>query len=154
MATQYSPADEVKEIALELIPQHHSHLQEFGVRIEYVFSDKTPMRKGKQTWGICRKVTSLNAYLSQEKNDDDTTETKPFFVLIISKPIWDTLTESKRKALVDHELSHAGAELDENDELKLHIIPHDLEEFSSIVRRHGMWREDVKEFVDAAKEEK
>lgn len=153
MATQYSVAEEVREIALELIPQYHSHLEEFGVRIEYVFSDKTPMRKGKQTWGVCRKVTSLNAFLSQEKNEE-MAETKPFFVLVISKPIWDTLQENKRKALVDHELSHAGAELDENGELKLHIIPHDLEEFSAIVRRHGMWREDVKEFVDAAKEEK
>jgi hypothetical protein len=59
-------------------------------------------------------------------------------------------------ALVDHELCHAWAladqdeDNDEADPVKLSLRPHDLEEFSCIVRRHGMWREDIEDFVESA----
>jgi hypothetical protein len=35
--------------------------------------------------------------------------------------------------------------------MKLKIAPHDLEEFTDIVKRHGLWRESIKKFMDARK---
>ena len=113
--------------------------------------DKTPKAKGREIWGTCRKVSSLNAFLANEQEGSD-----PFFVIVISEPVWDVLPADKREALIDHELCHAWAEAnqkeddDEADPMKLSIKPHDLEEFVCIVRRHGLWRDDVKSFVDAA----
>ena len=65
--------------------------------------------------------------------------------------------------MVDHELCHAWAEVkqkkddsDSDEELetdnpvRLGVKPHDLEEFSCIVRRHGLWRDDIQDFVEAA----
>jgi predicted metallopeptidase len=147
----YHPAPEVRKIAEDLIPKYHQHLIDFSVKLEYIFVDKTPKRKGREIWGTCRKVSSLNAFLANEKEGSD-----PFFVIVISEPVWDVLPPDKRIALVDHELCHAWAEAnqkeddDEADPVKLSVNPHDLEEFSCIVRRHGLWREDVKSFVEAA----
>jgi predicted metallopeptidase len=155
---KYFEAPEVQKIADKLIPQYHQHIIDFSVKIRYVFVDKTPNSKGKEVWGTCRKVSGLNAYLEGESPDGDA-----FFVITISKDIWDILPEDKRIALVDHELCHAVAEakqqkndsdsdddMETDNPIKLSVKPHDLEEFSCIVRRHGLWREDIQEFVDAA----
>lgn len=156
---KYFDAPEVKEVAEQLIPKYHQHLLDFQVKIRYVFVDKTPMSKGKEVWGTCRKITGLSAHLEDSKSDE------PFFVITISKDIWDVLPPDKREALVDHELCHAWAEVKQSDDeadadadaeieqdnpVKLSVKPHDLEEFSCIVRRHGLWRESVADFVEAA----
>jgi predicted metallopeptidase len=148
----YRPAPEVKEIAEDLIQKYHQHLLDFSVKLEYVFVDKTPKSKGREVWGTCRKVSSLNAFLANEQEGTD-----PFFVIVISEPVWDILPPNSKAALVDHELCHAWAEASQKEDtdgsedvVKLSIQPHDLEEFSCIVRRHGLWREDVETFVKAA----
>jgi predicted metallopeptidase len=155
---KYFDAPEVAEIAQSLIAKYHQHLIDFSVKIRYVFVDKTPNSKGKEVWGTCRKISGLNAYLEGENPDGD-----PFFVITISKDVWDLLPSEKKLALVDHELCHAWAEVkqqkNESDDdsdmetdnpVKLNVKPHDLEEFSCIVRRHGLWREDIEAFVDEA----
>lgn len=161
--TKFYEAPEVEKLAEELIPQYHQHLIDFQVKIRYVFVSKTPKGKGKEIWGTCRKVSGLNAYLEGGSTDDE-----PFFVITISRDVWDILPPEKRLALVDHELCHASAEVKQAKEeadvpqaevddqietdnpVKLSVKPHDLEEFSCIVRRHGLWREDIEDFVEAA----
>lgn len=152
----YIESDEIATIAKDLIEKYHQHLIDFSVKIRYVFTDVTPKSAGKEVWGTCKKVSGLNAYL--EGNNDT------FFVITISKDIWDILPQDKRIALIDHELCHAWAEVKKNKEneedaeidnpVKLSIKPHDLEEFSCIVRRHGLWREDIEDFVEAATKSK
>lgn len=153
MATAiYTPAPEVKQIAEDLIPKYHQHLIDFDVRIEYVFIDKTPKAKGREVWGTCRKISNLNAFLANGQDGSD-----PFFVITISEPVWEVLPPKSKIALVDHELCHAWAEAQQDEEtdgsedvVKLSLRPHDLEEFSCVVRRHGLWRDDIQAFVDAA----
>lgn len=157
---KFDEAPEVETIANELIPQHHKHLIDFQVKLRYVFVSKTPKTKGKEIWGTCRKISGLNAYLEGGSKDDE-----PFFVITISEPVWEVLPHDKRVALVDHELCHAwaevkqakdeadadaDAEIEQDNPVKLSVKPHDLEEFSCIVRRHGLWREDIEDFVNAA----
>lgn len=155
---KFKDAPEVEAIANHLIPKYHQHLIDFSVRIRYAFVDKTPKSKGKETWGTCRKVSGLNAFLEGQSEDSD-----PFFVITISEPVWDVLPHDKRIALVDHNLCHAWAEakqqkdeadgdsdMEVDNPVKLFMVPHDLEEFSCIVRRHGLWKEDICDFVDAA----
>jgi hypothetical protein len=151
MTAVYTKAPEVQKIAEKLIEKYHQHLTDFNVRVDYYFVDKTPVRGGKEVWGTCRKVTSLNAFLAA----DDQSGGDPFYVIVISEPIWEMLPPDKKEALVDHELCHAGAEYQEKDDeepaVKLNLKPHDLEEFACIVRRHGLWREDIEEFLVNAK---
>lgn len=149
-AVEYTPAPEVEAIAQQLIPRYHPHLLE-GVRIDYCFVSRTPRTSNKEVWGSCRKVTGLHAHLAGDGSGDDS----PFFAVTISRPVWDALNERQRVALVDHELCHAaveepdGGDDDAPEPPKLSIRPHDLEEFAEIVRRHGLWREDVQAFLAA-----
>jgi hypothetical protein len=158
---KFEHAPEVKKIADELIKKYHQHL--IACRIEYVFSDSTPMKSGKEVWGTMRKITSLGAFLAtpsspaeagkevDEEGNPILPNNDPFFCCTISKPVWEILDTANKIALVDHELSHAGTEEQEDGSYKLVIIPHDLEEFTSIVERHGMWQNSVAVFVERAK---
>ena len=148
----YRPAPEVKKIAEGLIEKYHQHIIDYNVRIEYVYIDKTPKSNGREVWGTCRKISSLNAFLANSQEGSD-----PFFVITISEDVWEILPMKSKIALVDHELCHAWAEAKQEEDtdgsedvIKLSLNPHDLEEFVCIVRRHGLWREDVQAFVDAA----
>lgn len=149
MATKFTPAPAVKELAEELIKQYHQHL--IGFRIEYVFSDTTPVKGGKEVWGTMRKISNLNAFLASPDDQENGNDISPFFCMTISQPAWETLDGPRRKALVDHELCHAGTEEQEDGSYKLVIIPHDLEEFTAIVQRHGLWRNDLYNFMEKAK---
>jgi predicted metallopeptidase len=140
---EFSPASEVEKIARPIITKHHSEL--VNVHVEFVFRSKVQVSKGKEIWGKARKLSGLNAYLADVSEDED------FFVIEIAKDIWATLTDGQKKALVDHELCHCVVDYGEEDgEAKLSIAPHDVEEFAEIVRRHGLWANDVKHFVQAA----
>lgn len=76
---------------------------------------------------------------------------QPFFVITISKPIWDTLSEEHRVALVDHELMHCGARFGDDGKVKLVLIGHDFEGFNAEIHRHGLWRPDAVRLADTIK---
>lgn len=152
MPATFCEASEVREIANRLIAEYHGHLN--GIRIDYVFRSDTPKKNGKAVWGTAQKKGNLDAYLAGQ--EDEGFGHEAFFVITISRPIWDKLTYEQREALVDHELCHCWRE-DEADEegrtvTKLSLNPHDLEEFTSVYYRHGDWRPDLEQFERVASE--
>lgn len=150
MATTYWHAPEVEEIAQKLIAEHHSHLA--GVEIKCVFREPAAKNKGKVVLGKARKIGGLNAHLVGLARPYDRGDDPPdFFVIEIASMTWLQLTEAQRLALVDHELCHFDIEWNENDDTeKLIIRGHDLEEFTEVVARHGLWQPDLANFAKAA----
>lgn len=152
MTVTYRPAPAVARIASELIAKHHTDLDD--VRIEYVFRSETAKSRGKEVWGQARKISGLNAYLSQE---DGPTEAESgdvdYFVVEISEPVWRELDAGQRKALVDHELCHLTTAFnEETGDVTLKLRHHDVEEFRAVVIRHGLWRPDLSDFSAALPE--
>lgn len=138
MAAVYSKAPDVEAVAKQLIQTAHPDLM--NIRIEYSKVDKTPKRGGKEVWGQCRKISGINAFLAENNPTGET-----FFAITMSAPVWDSLPADGREALTDHELCHASQELA--------LVKHDLEEFTQVVKRHGLWRSDVREFAEEAKKQ-
>jgi len=159
LPAKYAPAPAVQEIGDKLVAQYHQHLLDCAVRVEYVFRDDVPKKNGKEVLGVARKISNLASFLAgseHEKNEAETGE--PFFCIVISYPWWHALNPAQREALVDHELCHCLAEFveDENGEptkeVRLKIGGHDVEEFSDVVRRHGLWLSDVRSFAQTIKQ--
>jgi Putative phage metallopeptidase len=147
MAT-FTPAHEAALLAEDIIRADHPHLLHHAVRVGFVFRDDVPKSKGKAVWGTCRKITNLPAYLAAPEEAQQDGEAEPFFVIELSKPIWDELTREQREALIDHELSHAWAEEDERTgAVKLSVLGHDVEEFAAVILRHGLWRPSLEDFA-------
>ena len=165
MTTEYRPAPEVKEIAEPLIAEHHQHL--IGHRIEYLFRDAARESNGMTVLGTASVVKGRQAFLARSSmliadtgeilslDSDDFVEPAPFFVIEIASDTWGEddpdghrygLTDAQRIALVDHELCHCRVAKG-----KLKMRAHSIEEFTDIVRRHGLWKPDVQWFADVAK---
>jgi hypothetical protein len=157
MANVFSNAPEVAGIARRLIGLHHTHLK--NIRIDYVFRSESSSDGGKVVWASARKITGLNAFLATESDESfelqGDPDTDQFFCIEVWEDVWDRLKDEQKEALVDHELCHCWAEEACNAEgdsiLKLKILPHDVEEFASVIQRHGLWKDDVKVFVEVGK---
>jgi Putative phage metallopeptidase len=74
------------------------------------------------------------------------------YTIEVGADAWDLADEHIREIVMDHELCHAN-EPDEDDRGRL--TPHDVQEFSSIIKRYGTdYDRDVQAFVRAARERK
>ncbi len=147
---KYSEAPEVDAVGRVLIRESFSFLIRYAVRVEFIFIEKTPKTKGKERWGCCRLITSLNAFLANGEQDGES-----FFCIEIARPIWQELDAKAREALVFHELCHAWAEEEydeESDETEIvkSTLPHDIEEFTAVIDRYGyQWRGDAERFAES-----
>lgn len=145
---EFAEAAEVAEIAKYLIDQFHPDLQDPVITpIKYIYLKNTPKSRDKLQFGRASKVSGLSAWLHSNNTPTGYTVPQAFFLMEISWETWIQLQPHQKVALVDHELEHFS--LKDGD---LYIKGHDVEEFSSVVRRQGLWREEVKEFLDAARE--
>lgn len=123
----YDPADEVEEYAKPLISKYHTHL--VNCKIAYLFKNKKITLKGREVVATAEKVSPKNKVLSGYD-----------FIITVSYPKWKELDEAIKHAAIDHELAHCWVEDDEKTgETKIKILPHDVEEFGEIVKRHGLY---------------
>lgn len=137
----YALAQEAQMLGEEMIPKYHPHLE--TVRVEYVFNEAPMKSKGKELFARTKKKSGLDAFLFAPPTED---EPKPFFVIEINKQAWDPLNKKQKRALVDHELCHCLWDVEKG----LYMRTHDVEEFSEIIKRHGLWQPDVQHFAEIA----
>lgn len=141
----YEVAPEVRAVGLRLIQEHHPTLR--GTRVEFVFRSKAATRNGRVVGGSAKKITGVNALLATP--GAQSSEDLPFFLITIAKDVWERLDQRKREALVDHELEHCRIDIDEDGDAHLTMRGHDIEEFASIVGRHGLWSDGLEWFVSS-----
>jgi len=138
MAKIYSEAEDVAKIAAGLIPNYHPELAD--ARISYVFVDKASNKGGRPLYG---KVKKFSGYFEWALERD--------FVIEVAADLWQELSESQRTALVDHLLEHLTGEEDEKTgTMNWSTREPDVQEFSSILSRHGAWHQGLAGFVSIA----
>jgi len=107
----------------------------------------TPRAMGK--WAKARAELQINEWFGDI----------PDFIITLDANYCAQASDTEFCALLEHELYHAGQEIDEFGlpkftqlgEPKFGIKGHDVEEFVGVVRRYGVTRPDVQALVDAAK---
>lgn len=137
MSKIYGPAEEVENIAANLIPSHHPELA--TARMEYILVSKGSKKNGKPVLGKSRKVSGAWEYLTSKD-----------FILEVAMDTWNDLDLRQRTALVDHLLECCtGTENEEGGgEMIWSVREPELREFSSILHRHGAWTEDLAGMVE------
>lgn len=156
----YKRALEVENIALDLIGQYHFRLDELPIR--YLFAQDPIKKAGRERAGEARIVKGLNAYLAGDYRQDEADmaaepykfpAVRDFFVITISYPSWERFEKlpaqqcAKMKlVVVDHELTHCDLDEDRN----LILVPHDVEDFVSIVERYGLYSSDLERMFEAS----
>ncbi len=128
------PSMQLKRLGIKVINHFPEFIfiKEWNIKIGYVISQEK--KSGKRIlYADCRKVQEVyRAYL-------------PFdFIITFYECNTGMLNENQLKILMLHELKHIGM-----SERGLTIVPHDIEDFSGILRKYGLdWNEYGKELPD------
>lgn len=133
---------EIHDLAAEVRDQHHGDLDEAEVTIGLLFAwpnereEHALKHHGCPAAGLCK----INALRDRVQGAPDAT-------IVLDGKRWETLSETQRRALLDHELYHLEVRRDEDDQIvgddhgrpKLRMRLHDREMgvFDAIVRRYG-----------------
>lgn len=137
MALYFEPAgDDVIDLAADLIERWHKSLRD--ANIGFLFRSESQGKRGRDVLAAIGKVPPTVAALAHLD-----------YTIWISKPDWERFNLAQRTALLDHELCHAV--INENGEWSLQ--DHDVQEFYSVIERHGLWKSDLRDlatFVTAA----
>lgn len=138
----YVEAPDAELIGERLIPQFHKHLAD--IPILYFFCYKQKKKGGRAAMATIKKESGLAAQIICA---DKGWRADEFFAIEIHFETWEQLEEKHRIALIDHELCHATVE-STPEGASLKIVTHDLEEFNSVIKRHGLWKNDVREMAE------
>ena len=154
----WADAPDPTEIAQMLVKRDFPELD--GHRVECVFCLEPKKTHNKVALAYIYVLRGLGAYLAR-RNDPDFLEKvtdcgpdewvppEESFQIVVWKKAWDELKVEQREALVFHELKHAAIEFDRDGFPRLTTVGHDIEEFDEVVRRYGVWLEDVESFAQA-----
>ena len=135
---------QVFEVMNDLVETVHRHLTNARIALAWHVSLK-PDVDGKLILGKAKKASDLDRELA------------PYdFVIVLNSDFWnDTETnDAQRKALMDHELSHCEVARDEDGDEKTdekgrtvyRMRKHDIEEFTGVVLRNGIYKGDLEAF--------
>jgi hypothetical protein len=124
---------EAEAIARDLISKYHGHLVNANILI--LTTNQARKRRGKPVEATTKKTDPVLNYFA---NAD--------FLVVLDETHWMYLDEDRKRALIDRQLCYCGV----NEKGKWVIWPTDIECFIGEVQRHGLWREDVRVFVEAA----
>lgn len=136
----------------ELIEKHHEHLTNARIALAWNTTWKADV-DGHTKLGQTKKASDLDRELA------------PYdFVIMLRKEFFEMhdTTEAQKRALLDHELCHADCRYDREGEPLVdakgrtiyRLRKHDLEEFSAVVGRHGIYKRDIEAFFSAAKRDR
>jgi predicted metallopeptidase len=127
---QYDQAESVADMAKELIRKHHSEL--VNTKIAYLFKNKPIKSRGREVIAFVSKCSGIVKVLSEVD-----------VVMIVSYPAYQPLSDKHKLAVIDHELTHLLVDEDSTGAPKVKLLAHDVEEFSAIIERHGLYQEDL-----------
>ena len=133
MATTFDDArPEVSFVVREVIDktEEHGWLAQYRMALVFRMSEK-----GSDSWGKSQVLTGLAKFLSGGRDA----------VIVIERRAWMLLDEPRRRALVDHLLSHFGMTEDGD----LCIVKPDVAEFAAVIARHGLWRAELERMAEA-----
>ena len=139
MTRIFSEAENIESIATGLIANYHPHLAE--ARMLYAFVDKASKKGGRELLGKVQKVGGWQEW-ALEKD----------FLLLVPLDKWNDMQANQRTALVDHLLERCAGEEQEDGSYKFSTKDPDVQEFTSILRRYGVWHNDLIDFVSVAQE--
>ena len=128
-------SEELKQLG-ERVIQRFSELyfiDDMDIRVGYALSYKAKKKDGKLIFAECHKVKiPYDAYLPYD------------FVIVFYEPNIAYFTPNQKKILMLHELKHIGL-----SERGLCLVPHDIEDFESILRSFGLnWNDYDEDVID------
>lgn len=140
--TEWERMPEADTLVEGLIAAHHRHL--LHAQVVCLGKPKAGRSRGRVVLANAKRPTAAMQALVRNSLGS------VHYLIEIGLDAWADLTSDCRRILLDHELCHfAGQDLDTG---RWGLVGHDVEEFTQIVRRHGLWRPDLQTFGAAVQQ--
>ncbi len=118
-------AEDLQELATSVIDEHREELgfiEDMEIQVGFVRSYKRKIKDGRIILADTEKTKyKYTAYLPYD------------FIITFYEPNVEMLTDEQKRTLMWHELRHIGI-----GEKGYKIVPHDIEEFFSIINKCGL----------------
>lgn len=130
ISKEFEPSDELRKLGEEVIDEQKLDIGNAKIQYLLVYP-----HINKTTAGRCVRTGMELKFFS----DSD-------YLIEMSGELWDSLDSPTQKILMEHELRHIMPIInDKTGDCKYQIRPHDVEDFSSIIKKHGTdWIQKVK----------
>ncbi len=127
---EFEVSDELKQLAETVIEEQKLDINPAKVEFLLVYPNIA-----KTVAGRCIKTSKELRFFSGKD-----------YLIEMSGELWDSLDDSVRYVLMQHELMHILPIMnDKTGEWKFELRRHDIEDFSSIIKKHGIdWISKVK----------
>jgi len=132
--------EDITKLAEEIIGEYRKELKD--VSIVYYCKEKASKKAGKLTLATAKKISPKDNVIHSFDGKPDVV-----FAIEIAADAWGQLNDIQKKAVLHHEICHCGFETDDNGNTTPIIMPHDIEEFSEVVKEHGYYMKDIQIFV-------
>src|SRR4030095_10555644 len=132
--------------AQAVIQQHHAHL--LNARILYLFTTAKRRRCDRAVVATAGRMNALQKFLSSGMQS---VAEGYDFIIVIGQAEWDALRPEQREAMLDHQLAHCWwfeKETKKGTRGWWGIRGHDVEEFTEVLARHGLWNRRQQESGD------
>lgn len=148
VGVEYVEVSEVGQLGRRIINEHHHHLR--GARVEFVVAEKRDkdgtVQPAFQTedgyeFGDTKVVKGLNAFLSREPGG----EAEDYFVVVVCAFMWRSLPAADREAHLDHYVTRCALHEEKGTPVKRKP---DVIEFGEVLKRRGLYRPNLKTFVE------
>jgi predicted metallopeptidase len=130
---EYQRSDEVRDVAEMLLAKHPTldFIEQFAVT--YLLRDVTGDLEDKEIDAIakCHKVPAMYRDVFG-----------PEVMIWVDARYWKVFNQPRREAVVLHELCH----ISQDDQGRLKLVKHDVEEFAMVVRQYGPWLPTIEHF--------
>ncbi|ATI15682.1 hypothetical protein [Bordetella phage vB_BbrM_PHB04] len=139
----------------------HEHLVENEIDLAFLFRRKEKIMGGRMILGTVYEpkvqggLKDVFEWMIQRMLGR-----MPRFLVVLDEGYWQECGARNREILVFHELTHCQQKRDRHGELRFDLDGnpvyglrgHDVEEFTSVVRRYGVWNDEIRDFIAAAQQ--
>lgn len=141
MTTEYWESDELKELAEDLIANHHPHFA--GARIAYLFRDKAQCK----ALTLNKEVTQVTpGHFQKMGKGKYEILTGKDLVMEFGHDVWQEYSPAQRRYWVDTLLSTmAGEEDEKSGEMQYWSVPYTVSVFPDVVLRHGLVMDELRD---------
>lgn len=147
--TTIRPAFEAQKLAADCMDSYHEDLLE--ARILWLFTTAKRTRGGRVVLGTAGRTNALQRFLS---SGNESVATGHDYIILISEKRWQTSLATQRAALIDHLLCRCVKrevlnKTTGNMTTSWGTVGPDVEEFTDVILRHGVWLPEQQTFAKA-----
>lgn len=115
----------ITKIAEDVIRNDLTYLNNANCTVLFLTSEHPKKSSKRAVLGECEKVPEKYKWAVPAD-----------FIITIFEPNTEDLTEAQMRILVKHELMHIG--ITDDADPSFYIVPHDVEDFSEILKEYGI----------------